>query len=171
MGQNLGQEALSGENKKLWKTAVRLNLCLAQKNAKFMLETDKSLPQTQKVQLAQSVEQLKIVLELLETESNPIILEKLFGDNYAAESIAQYRATTKKIADRLTTFAQKIGFSALRTACFDQYHQVPIKNSQIYPDVNFPPRLKFLAFPIPKINIRDPPRFFPLKHPVKNHCR
>lgn len=103
-----------------------------------MLETDKSLPQTQKVQLAQSVEQLKIVLELLDTESNPIILEKLFGDNYATESIAQYRATTKKIADKLTTFAQKIGFSALKAACFDQYHQEPIKKSEIYPNVYFP---------------------------------
>jgi hypothetical protein len=142
LGKNLGQEALSGENKKLWKTAVRLNLCLAQKNAKFMLETDKSLPQTQKVQLTQSVEQLKIVLELLDTESNPIILEKLFGDNYATESIAQYRATTKKIADRLTTFAQKIGFSALKAACFDQYHQEPIKNSEIYPNVYFSFSLK-----------------------------
>ena len=81
---------------------------------------------------------LKVILELLETESNPLILEKLFGDTYASESIWQYKATTQKIADKLQLFSKKIGFSLLKTICYDNFH----KPKQV-PKKQYPNRFQF----------------------------
>lgn len=110
------------ENKKIWKQAVRINLANAIKNSKKLLESgDASLTNQSRIQLTQSIQQITLVSNMLDIESNAIILEKLLGDNYTSESINSLRTNVNQISNKLEKFCQRTGFEYLKERYWTRY--------------------------------------------------
>ena len=110
------------ENKKIWKQAVKMNLNNAIKNSRKLQESSESgLNNQNRIQLSQGIEQITLVSNMLEIESNGIILDKLFGDNYAAESINMLKTNVNLIVNKLERFGKRTGFEWLKERYWFRY--------------------------------------------------
>jgi hypothetical protein len=85
------------QNQEIMKKAVFLNLRSSINNSRALIEKNRDLSYNDKEALEKGISQLSLVSEIMKSETNPIILNKILGDTYARESIQKMRDSVKVI--------------------------------------------------------------------------
>jgi hypothetical protein len=101
------------ENEIFEKFAVKLNLRKSLSSSENLLKHQKNLAPLEKDNLQRGIEQMKIVIQMLESEGNPIIFDKLMNDPYTRQSVNKVRSSCYKVVSGISKIAFRKAFEHL----------------------------------------------------------
>lgn len=121
-GISFGQQ----NNDSIWKMAVAFNLRKSIGNCNMIAKNTAGLSDVEKKNLKKSVNQLSLVLEVIQTETNPSVLEHMKNDPYTRESIQKLRFSVKSLVSAIEKFGYRIALSKVH------YHKIkPVAHRSI----------------------------------------